>query len=62
MYHIFFIHPYTGGHGGCFHTLAVVKSAAVNTGLHVCFQIVVFSKCMPRNGIADLYDTLFLVF
>ena len=30
MYHIFFIHSSVDGHFGCFHVLAIVKSAAVN--------------------------------
>ena len=32
MYHIFFIHPPADGHWGCFHVLAIVSSAAMNTG------------------------------
>ena len=30
MYHNFFIHSSVDGHFGCFHVLAIVKSAAVN--------------------------------
>ena len=33
MYHICFIHSFVNGHPGCFHVLAVVYSAAVNTGV-----------------------------
>ena len=40
------------GHLGCFHVLAVVNSAAVNTGVHVSFQIMFFSGYMPRSGTA----------
>ena len=36
-HHIFFIHPSVDGHLGCFHVLAVENSAAVHTGVHVCF-------------------------
>ena len=37
MYYIFFIHSSVYGHPGCFCVLAVVYSAAVNTGVHVAF-------------------------
>ena len=33
MYHIFFIHSSVDGHVGCLHVLAIVSSAAVNTGV-----------------------------
>ena len=32
--------------------LAIVNSAAVNNGIHVSFSILVFSRYMPRSGIA----------
>ena len=35
--------------------LAVVNSAAVNIGVHVSFQIMVFSGYMPRSGVAGSY-------
>ena len=37
---------------GHFHVLAIVNSAAVNTGVQVSFQIVFFSGYMPRSGTA----------
>uniref|UniRef100_A0A8C9DW97 Uncharacterized protein n=1 Tax=Phocoena sinus TaxID=42100 RepID=A0A8C9DW97_PHOSS len=51
MCHIFFIHSSFDGHLGCFYVLAIVNSAAMNTGVHVSFQIIVFSGYMPRSGI-----------
>ena len=43
---------------GGFHVLAIVNSAAVNTGVHVSFLIMVFSGYMPRSGIAGSYSNL----
>ena len=51
MYCIFLIHASVDGHLGCFLVLAIVNSAAVNIGVHISFQIMVFSS-MPRSGIA----------
>ena len=52
MHHNFFIHSSVDGHPGCFHALAIVDSAAVNTGVHVSFSIMIISGCMPSSGIA----------
>ena len=55
MYHIFFIQSSVSGHLGCFHVLAIGNSAAVSIGVHVYFQIMLFSREMPRSGIAGSY-------
>ena len=56
MYQNFFIDSSVDGHLGCFHVLAIVNSAAVNNGIHVCFSILVSSGYMPRIGIAGSYS------
>ena len=47
--------PTADGHPGCFHVLAIVDRATVNTGVHVSFRVVAFSGYMPSNGIAESY-------
>ena len=44
MYRIFFIHSSIVGYLGIFHVLAIVNSASVSIGVHVSFQIMVFSE------------------
>ena len=53
MYH----NSSVGGHLGCFHVMAIVNSAAMNTGVHVSFSVMVFSGYMPSNGIAGSYGS-----
>ena len=55
MYHSFLIHSSADGHLGCFHVLAIINSAAMNTGVHVSLSDLVSSVCMPRSGIAGSY-------
>ena len=43
MYHIFIIRLSVDEHLGYFLDLAIVNSAAMNIGVHISFQIMVFS-------------------
>ena len=52
MYHSFPIHSSADGHLGCFHVLAVVKSAARNIGVHASLSDLLSSVGVPRSGIA----------
>ena len=58
MYNIFFIQSSVDGYLGYFHVLAIVNSAAMNTRMHVSFQIMFFSGYMSRSEIAGLYGML----
>ena len=50
------------GHLGCFHVLAIVNSAAMNTGVHISFQVIVLSGYMPKSVIAGSCSNSILVF
>ena len=58
MYHSFLIHLSADGHLGCFHVLAVINSAVMNTGVCVSLSDLVSLVCMPRSGIAGSYFSL----
>ena len=62
MYHIFFIHFSAEGRVGCFYSLAIVNSAAMNIGVHVSFRAMFFSGYMPRGGIAGSYGSYIFSF
>ena len=53
MYYIFFIHSSVDGYLDCFHVLATVNCASRN--MHVFFQNTVFSRYIPKSGIAEPY-------
>ena len=49
-YHIFFIYSSVDGHLSCSCVLAIVKSAAVNTGALVSFCVLIFAQYMASSG------------
>ena len=51
------LHSSICGYLGCFHVLAIVKSAAVNIGVHVSVSIMVFSGYIPSSGIVGSYGS-----
>ena len=57
MHHIFFTHSSVDGHLAYFHVLAIVNDVPVNTGVHVSFRIMFFSRYMPTRGIAGSYGS-----
>lgn len=44
-----FMHMPVDGHASYFHVLAIVDSAAVNIGVHVSLQLMVFSRSYAQE-------------
>ena len=44
MYHIFFIYSSVSGHLGCFHVLAIVYGAAMNTYILLILYLIYYSS------------------
>ena len=57
MHHNFLIHSSGDGHLGCIHVLAIINSAAVNSGVHMSLSILVSLVCMPSSGVARPYGS-----
>ena len=52
-----FLRKKKDGHLGCFHVLATINNAVMNTGVHVSLSDLVSLVCMPRSGIAGSYGS-----
>ena len=62
IHHIFFLHSSVNGHLVFFHVLAFVNSGAMNIGVHLSFQSMLFLDRVPGVGLQDYMVALFLVF
>ena len=56
MYHSFLSHSSADGHLGCFHVLAIINSAVMNTGVHVTLSLhdalpISYDPAVPLLGI-----------
>ena len=57
MYILHHLYPSVNRHLGCFHAVAIVNSAAMNTGMYASLGITVFSGYLPRSEIAGSYGS-----
>ena len=56
----YFLYPFTCQWSlGCFYVFFVVDSAGINIGVHVSFQIRIFSRCVHKSRIAGSYGNYF---
>ena len=62
MYHTFFIHSSINRHLGYVHVLAIVNSVAMNIGVHVSFQTMLFCNYVPRSGTTQSYGSCIFSF
>ena len=56
------MHSSVDGHLGCVPIPANINNSPVNIGVHVLFQIMIFSNYMSMSGIAESYHSYIFSF